>query len=138
MAEIATVVLQHGRIKYPKNVAESSGMPEIKGSNPIFPPPSPLLPFPQLAQPANREAALASPEHMAKAALLMITNNVGSLAMLHATPAGVNRILFAGSFMHDNRVTEPGGAIRLGEGMGGGGWRKVIGWVGTVRKNNPV
>eukprot|EP00897_Mesotaenium_endlicherianum_P008867 jgi/Mesen1/8008/ME000425S07202 len=41
---------------------------------------------------------------LAKAALLMVTNNIGSLAMLHARPAGVRHILFAGSFLHGNKV----------------------------------
>lgn len=43
-------------------------------------------------------------QHLAKAALLMITNNVGSLAMLHARPAGVRHILFSGSFLHGNKL----------------------------------
>eukprot|EP00271_Cylindrocystis_brebissonii_P014244 TRINITY_DN35541_c0_g1_i1.p1 TRINITY_DN35541_c0_g1~~TRINITY_DN35541_c0_g1_i1.p1 ORF type:complete len:948 (+),score=121.11 TRINITY_DN35541_c0_g1_i1:223-3066(+) len=45
-----------------------------------------------------------SADDMAKAALLMVTNNVGSLAMLHARPAGVRNILFAGSFLDGNKV----------------------------------
>eukprot|EP00898_Chlorokybus_atmophyticus_P001831 jgi/Chlat1/2649/Chrsp178S02489 len=41
-------------------------------------------------------------EDLAKSALLMVTNNAGSLAMLHARAAGARRILFAGSFLRHN------------------------------------
>jgi pantothenate kinase len=44
------------------------------------------------------------PQHLAKAVLLMVTNNIGSIAMLHARAAGVAHIMFTGSFLHDNKV----------------------------------
>lgn len=59
--------------------------------------------FGKLVQP-NGDKVAASPADLAKACLLMVTNNVGSLAMLHAKAAGVKRILFAGSFLHGNKV----------------------------------
>lgn len=64
--------------------------------------------FGKLAQAGGRAGAVASAENLAKAALLMVTNNVGSLAMLHARPAGVRCVLFTGSFLHHNKL-----ALRL-------------------------
>lgn len=55
-------------------------------------------------QPARRAEALKTPQHLAKAALLMITNNIGSLAKLHAQATGVEHVLFTGSFMHGNKL----------------------------------
>ena len=55
----------------------------------------------QLVHPTRRAAAMETPQHLAKAALLMITNNIGSLA------TGVENVLFTGSFMHGNKVTVP-------------------------------
>lgn len=60
--------------------------------------------FGKLVQPGGDGKIAASPADLAKACLLMVTNNVGSLAMLHAKAAGVKRILFAGSFLHGNKV----------------------------------
>ncbi|GAQ81909.1 pantothenate kinase [Klebsormidium nitens] len=60
--------------------------------------------FGKLVQPGGDGKVAASPADLAKACLLMVTNNVGSLAMLHAKAAGVKRILFAGSFLHGNKV----------------------------------
>lgn len=64
--------------------------------------------FGKLVHPGRRAKAVQSPEHLAKAALLMITNNIGSLAMLHARPASVRHIMFTGSFLHNNKL-----ALRL-------------------------
>jgi pantothenate kinase len=50
---------------------------------------------------------METPQHLAKAALLMITNNIGSLAKLHAQATGVENVLFTGSFMHRNKVIIP-------------------------------
>jgi pantothenate kinase len=47
---------------------------------------------------------MQGPQHLAKAVLLMVTNNIGSIAMLHARAAGVAHIMFTGSFLHDNKV----------------------------------
>ncbi len=47
---------------------------------------------------------MQAPQHLAKAVLLMVTNNIGSIAMLHARAAGVAHIMFTGSFLHDNKV----------------------------------
>eukprot|EP00252_Welwitschia_mirabilis_P010322 TRINITY_DN2352_c0_g1_i1.p1 TRINITY_DN2352_c0_g1~~TRINITY_DN2352_c0_g1_i1.p1 ORF type:complete len:562 (-),score=140.52 TRINITY_DN2352_c0_g1_i1:521-2206(-) len=60
--------------------------------------------FGKLVDPAKRDAAKQSPEHLAKAALLMITNNIGSIAMLHAQSTSVKHVLFTGSFLHGNRA----------------------------------
>jgi pantothenate kinase len=60
--------------------------------------------FGKLVQPGQREAAMQAPQHLAKAVLLMVTNNIGSIAMLHARAAGVAHIMFTGSFLHDNKV----------------------------------
>lgn len=54
----------------------------------------------------TRSAESQGPQHLAKAALLMVTNNVGSIAMLHARNAGVHSIMFTGSFLHNNKVGE--------------------------------
>ena len=58
----------------------------------------------QLVHPSRRASAMETPQHLAKAALLMITNNIGSLAKLHAQATGVENVLFTGSFMHRNKV----------------------------------
>jgi pantothenate kinase len=47
---------------------------------------------------------MKSPQHLAKAVLLMVTNNIGSIAMLHAQAAGVRHVMFTGSFLHENKV----------------------------------
>jgi pantothenate kinase len=60
--------------------------------------------FGKLVQPGRREAAMQAPQHLAKAVLLMVTNNIGSIAMLHARAAGVAHIMFTGSFLHDNKL----------------------------------
>lgn len=60
--------------------------------------------FGKLVEPRKRDAAMQTPEHLAKAVLLMITNNIGSIAMLHARAAGVDNVLFTGSFLHGNKV----------------------------------
>lgn len=60
--------------------------------------------FGKLVQPARRDAAMRTPQHLAKATLLMITNNIGSLAKLHAQATGVEHVLFTGSFMHGNKL----------------------------------
>ncbi|CAK9204695.1 unnamed protein product [Sphagnum troendelagicum] len=60
--------------------------------------------FGKLVQPGHREAAMQAPQHLAKAVLLMVTNNIGSIAMLHARAAGVAHIMFTGSFLHDNKL----------------------------------
>lgn len=60
--------------------------------------------FGKLVQPARRAAALKTPQHLAKATLLMITNNIGSLAKLHAQATGVDHVMFTGSFMHGNKL----------------------------------
>ncbi|KAI5055809.1 hypothetical protein GOP47_0029330 [Adiantum capillus-veneris] len=60
--------------------------------------------FGKLVQPARRDAAMKTPQHLAKATLLMITNNIGSLAKLHAQATGVEHVLFTGSFMHGNKL----------------------------------
>ncbi|MCO5557831.1 hypothetical protein L7F22_011403 [Adiantum nelumboides] len=60
--------------------------------------------FGKLVQPARRDAALKTPQHLAKATLLMITNNIGSLAKLHAQATGVQHVLFTGSFMNGNKL----------------------------------
>jgi len=60
--------------------------------------------FGKLVEPRKRDAAMQTPEHLAKAVLLMITNNIGSIAMLHARAAGVDHVLFTGSFLHGNKV----------------------------------
>eukprot|EP00250_Pteridium_aquilinum_P009818 c18960_g1_i2 orf=531-2330(+) len=60
--------------------------------------------FGKLVQPERRATAIKSPHHLAKATLLMITNNIGSLAKLHAQATGVKHVLFTGSFMHGNKL----------------------------------
>ncbi|KAG0616462.1 hypothetical protein M758_5G117700 [Ceratodon purpureus] len=60
--------------------------------------------FGKLVQPGRREAAMKTPQHLAKAVLLMVTNNIGSIAMLHARAAGVRQIMFTGSFLHENQL----------------------------------
>ncbi|GLJ42380.1 hypothetical protein SUGI_0877790 [Cryptomeria japonica] len=60
--------------------------------------------FGKLVEPAKRDAAVKTPEHLAKAVLLMITNNIGSIAMLHARASGVDHVLFTGSFLRGNKV----------------------------------
>lgn len=60
--------------------------------------------FGKLVQPSRRAAAMNTPQHLAKATLLMITNNIGSLAKLHAQATGVEHVLFTGSFMHGNKL----------------------------------
>lgn len=60
--------------------------------------------FGKLVEPRKRDAAMQTPEHLAKAVLLMITNNIGSIAMLHARATGVDHVLFTGSFLHGNKV----------------------------------
>lgn len=60
--------------------------------------------FGKLVQPSRRAAAMSTPQHLAKATLLMITNNIGSLAKLHAQATGVEHVLFTGSFMHGNKL----------------------------------
>jgi pantothenate kinase len=49
---------------------------------------------------------MKTPQHLAKAVLLMVTNNIGSIAMLHARAAGVRQIMFTGSFLHENQVID--------------------------------
>lgn len=51
-----------------------------------------------------RESALQAPQNLAKAVLLMVTNNIGSIARLHAQAAGVRHIMFTGSFLYENTV----------------------------------
>jgi type II pantothenate kinase len=60
--------------------------------------------FGKLVQPGRCEAAMKSPQHLAKAVLLMVTNNIGSIAMLHAQAAGVRHVMFTGSFLHENKL----------------------------------
>eukprot|EP01018_Ginkgo_biloba_P034746 Gb_24820 [translate_table: standard] len=60
--------------------------------------------FGKLVEPGKRDVAMQTPEHLAKAVLLMITNNIGSIAMLHARATGVDHVLFTGSFLHGNKV----------------------------------
>ncbi|KAH7281251.1 hypothetical protein KP509_36G037700 [Ceratopteris richardii] len=60
--------------------------------------------FGKLVQPLRRDAAMQTPQHLAKATLLMITNNIGSLAKLHAESTGVKHVLFTGSFLHGNKL----------------------------------
>jgi type II pantothenate kinase len=60
--------------------------------------------FGKLVQPERREAAMKTPHNLVKAALLMVTNNIGSIAMLHARAAGVRQIMFTGSFLHENQL----------------------------------
>ena len=45
-----------------------------------------------------------SDSDLAKAALIMITNNIGSLAHLHTRVEHVNTVVFAGNFLENNRV----------------------------------
>ncbi|CAM6129359.1 unnamed protein product [Calypogeia fissa] len=52
----------------------------------------------------QRRTESQDPQHLAKAALLMVTNNIGSIAMLHARNAGVRSIMFTGSFLHNNKL----------------------------------
>ncbi|GJP47169.1 hypothetical protein CLOM_g6396 [Closterium sp. NIES-68] len=58
----------------------------------------------KLVRPADKASPSRRPENLAKAVLLMVTNNIGSIAMLHARPAGVRHVLFTGSFMHSNKL----------------------------------
>ncbi|CAI7841101.1 unnamed protein product [Closterium sp. NIES-53] len=58
----------------------------------------------KLVRPADKASPSRRPENLAKAVLLMVTNNIGSIAMLHARPAGVRHVLFTGSFMHNNKL----------------------------------
>ncbi|KAJ7558007.1 hypothetical protein O6H91_04G021000 [Diphasiastrum complanatum] len=60
--------------------------------------------FGKLVHPEKRSAAMKTPHHLAKAALLMVTNNIGSLAMLHARAADVKHVMFTGSFLHGNEL----------------------------------
>ena len=41
---------------------------------------------------------------LAKAALIMITNNIGSIAFLHSKVEKVNTIIFTGNFLEKNNV----------------------------------
>ena len=49
--------------------------------------------------------AKAKPEDLARALLDTFTNNIGSIAMLNARGAGVQRIVFAGSFLRTNVIS---------------------------------
>ncbi|KAH9324485.1 hypothetical protein KI387_004663 [Taxus chinensis] len=49
--------------------------------------------FGKLVEPAKRDAAMKTPEHLAKAILLMITNNIGSIVMLHARASALSPAL---------------------------------------------
>eukprot|EP00249_Psilotum_nudum_P017965 c26575_g1_i1 orf=538-2418(+) len=60
--------------------------------------------FGKLVHPSRRAAAKQTPQQLAKAALLMVTNNISSLAMLHARATGVDRVMFTGSFLHGNEL----------------------------------
>eukprot|EP00850_Spirogloea_muscicola_P003929 SM000016S01917 [mRNA] locus=s16:582536:585921:- [translate_table: standard] len=63
--------------------------------------------FGKLVQPKGKNGTnggMSEACHLAKAALLMVTNNIGSIAMLHAKSAGVRTILFAGSFLYSNKL----------------------------------
>lgn len=44
------------------------------------------------------------PGDLAKAALIMITNNIGSLAHLHCKIENIDTIVFAGNFLERNNV----------------------------------
>ena len=54
-------------------------------------------------RPSVREDA--KPADLARALLDTVTNNIGSIAMLHARGAGVRDILFAGSFLRHNNIS---------------------------------
>jgi type II pantothenate kinase len=57
----------------------------------------------KLANPEVR--AKAAPEDLARATLDAITNNVGSLALLHAKAHNTPEIIFAGNFLRKNKVS---------------------------------
>jgi len=54
-------------------------------------------------EPGWRDAAMQAPQHLGKAVLLMVSNNVGSITMLHALACGVLHIMFTLSFLLDNK-----------------------------------
>eukprot|EP00808_Paulinella_micropora_P006469 g8424.t1 len=63
---------------------------------------------PVLSRETSRNATCTcppSPEDLARACLVMITNNIGSLAHLHAKVHGISRILFAGNFLTGNHTS---------------------------------
>jgi len=45
------------------------------------------------------------PSDLAKAALLMVTNNIGSIAHLHSRLAKVDKVIFAGNFLENNLIS---------------------------------
>ncbi len=47
---------------------------------------------------------MQAPQHLGKAVLLMVSDNVGSITMLHALAGGVLHIMFTLSFLLDNKV----------------------------------
>lgn len=49
--------------------------------------------------------ANADPRDLARAILDAVTNNIGSLAMLHATAISASRIIFAGNFLRGNKIS---------------------------------
>ena len=57
----------------------------------------------KLSLPEVRESAKR--EDIARAVLDAVTNNIGSLAMLHASAVGAARIIFAGSFLRANDIS---------------------------------
>ncbi len=57
----------------------------------------------QLLQPLNPQ--LASPEDLARATLVTITNNIGSLARLCARNEGLDRVVFVGNFLRVNPIS---------------------------------
>jgi pantothenate kinase len=46
---------------------------------------------------------MQAPQHLGKAVLLMVSDNVGSITMLHALAGGVLHIMFTLSFLLDNK-----------------------------------
>lgn len=49
--------------------------------------------------------AKAASEDVARAILDAITNNIGSLALLHARAHGIQRVIFAGNFLRGNKIS---------------------------------
>ena len=53
---------------------------------------------------AQGSAEDVSKSDLAKAALIMVTNNIGSIVQLHARLEGVTRVIFAGNFLENNEI----------------------------------
>jgi len=77
----------------------------------------------------------AKPSDLAKAALIMVTNNIGSIVHLHSKIEGVTNVVFAGNFLENNIFSMRTLAFAM-EFWSGGSTRalflEIIGYSGAV------